>query len=140
MAKYECVKNVYYSDAVIASVGEVVEINDNSLCNPRTGTKLDNTTYISNMIKAKILVPVNEPEQDKVNHPSHYTWLKEKCGIEVIDITRHLDFDRGNAIKYLLRSGYKIEEGYTAKEKEIEDLKKAIWYINDRIKYLEDDK
>ena len=27
--------------------------------------------------------------KDKVNHPSHYTWLKELCGIEVIDITRY---------------------------------------------------
>ena len=78
--------------------------------------------------------------EDKVNHPSHYTWLKELCGIEVIDITRHLDFDKGNAVKYLLRSGYKSEEGYSDKEKEIEDLKKAVWYINDKIKHLENDK
>lgn len=75
--------------------------------------------------------------KDKVNHPSHYTWLKEKCNIEVIDITRWLDFDKGNAVKYLLRAGYKSEEGYSDKEKEIEDLKKAIWYINDKIKQLE---
>lgn len=77
---------------------------------------------------------------DKVNHPSHYNWLKEKCGIEVIDITRHLDFDTGNAVKYLLRAGYKEEEGYSIEEKTIEDLKKAVFYINDRIKYIENDK
>lgn len=76
---------------------------------------------------------------DRVNHPSHYTWLKDKCGIEVIDITRHLDFCKGNAVKYLLRAGYKSEEGYSSKEKEIEDLKKAAWYINDKIKQLEND-
>ena len=74
---------------------------------------------------------------DRVNHPSHYTWLKEKCGIEVIDITRHLSFDRGNAVKYLLRAGHKTEEGYSEKQKLIEDLKKAIFYINDEIKQLE---
>lgn len=78
--------------------------------------------------------------EDKVNHPSHYTWLREKCGIEVIDITRHLSFDRGNAIKYLLRAGYKTEKGYSEKQKLIEDLKKAIFYINDEIKQLENDK
>lgn len=78
--------------------------------------------------------------EDKVNHPSHYTWLKELCGIEVIDITRHLSFDRGNAVKYLLRAGYKAEEGYSEKQKLIEDLKKAIFYINDEIKQLENDK
>lgn len=76
---------------------------------------------------------------DKVNHPSHYTWLKEICGIEVIDITRHMDFDLGNAIKYILRCGHKSEKGYTDKEKTIEDLKKARWYIDDKIKMLDDE-
>lgn len=76
--------------------------------------------------------------EDKVNHPSHYIWLKELCGIEVIDITRHLDFDLGNAIKYILRSGKKTEQGYDDIEKEIEDLQKAIFYINDKIKLLND--
>lgn len=78
-------------------------------------------------------------EEDKVNNPSHYTWLKEKCGIEVIDITRHMDFDLGNAVKYILRSGHKREEGYSNKEKEIEDIKKAIWYLNDKLKMLENE-
>ena len=76
--------------------------------------------------------------EDKVNHPSHYIWLKDKCGIEVIDITRHLDFDLGNAVKYILRSGKKTEQGYDDIEKEIEDLQKAIFYINDKIKLLND--
>ncbi len=79
------------------------------------------------------------PERDRVNHPSHYTWLKDKCGIEVIDITRHMDFNLGNSIKYILRAGHKSEEGYSNKDKTIEDLKKAIWYINDEIKMLEDE-
>lgn len=77
---------------------------------------------------------------DRVNHPSHYTWLKDKCGIEVIDITRHLDFDIGNAIKYLLRSGHKSEKGFSDVDKEIEDLQKAIWYIEDKIRMLQADK
>ena len=77
--------------------------------------------------------------KDNVNHPSHYSWLKQKCGIEVIDITRHLDFDTGNAIKYILRAGYKKDSSLSNKQKEIEDLKKAIWYLNDKIKLLEND-
>lgn len=76
---------------------------------------------------------------DRVEHPSHYIWLKDKCGIEVIDITRHLDFDLGNAIKYILRSGHKQEEGYTSRQKQIEDLKKAAFYINDKINVLENE-
>ena len=78
--------------------------------------------------------------EERVNHPSHYLWLKEKCGIEVIDITRHLDFDTGNAVKYLLRAGHKFEEGYSNIDKTIEDLQKAIFYINDKIEMLKHDK
>ena len=79
----------------------------------------------------------DKASNDKVDHPSHYTWLKDLCGIEVIDITRHMDFNLGNSIKYILRSGHKKEEGYTDKQKTIEDLKKAIWYLNDEIKMLQ---
>ena len=82
---------------------------------------------------------VSEPNNfnDRVNHPPHYTWLKELCGIEVIDITRHMDFNLGNAIKYILRQGHKSEQGMSDKEKAIEDLKKAVFYLNDKIKMLE---
>lgn len=75
--------------------------------------------------------------ENKVEHPSHYTWIKDQCGIEVIDITRHMDFNLGNSIKYILRSGHKAESGYTMVEKQVEDLKKAIWYIKDEIQMLE---
>ena len=78
-----------------------------------------------------------EQKIDNVNHPPHYTWLKDKCGIEVIDITRHMDFDLGNVIKYVLRQGLKSEEGMSNKEKAIEDLKKARWYLDDKIKQIE---
>lgn len=74
--------------------------------------------------------------KDKVNHPSHYSYLKELCGVEVIDITRHLDFDTGNAVKYLLRAGHKSEQGYDDTTKAIEDLQKAIFYIKDKINLL----
>lgn len=76
-------------------------------------------------------------EDDRVNHPSHYTWLKDKCGIEVLDITRHMNFNLGNAIKYILRSGHKCEKGMSNKQKQIEDLRKAIFCISDEIKKLE---
>ena len=75
--------------------------------------------------------------KEKVEHPFHYTWLKDLCGIEVIDITRHMDFDLGNAMKYLLRAGHKSEQGYSDNDKTIEDLQKAIWYIKDKINLIE---
>ena len=76
---------------------------------------------------------------DRVSHPKHYTWLKDKCGVEVIDITRHMDFCLGCAVKYLLRAGHKTEQGYTDKEKTTEDLRKAVWYIQDKINQLTKD-
>lgn len=79
---------------------------------------------------------VKDSFDDKVNHPSHYSYLKKLCGVEVIDIARYLDFDTGNALKYILRAGHKSEEGYSCYQKAIEDLEKAIFYIQDRINYL----
>lgn len=73
-------------------------------------------------------------KEDKVNSPKHYT--SHPSGIECIEITKHYDFCIGNAIKYLWRAGLKKEEGYSDKNKEVEDLKKAIWYINEKIKTL----
>src|SRR5690606_6953478 len=63
------------------------------------------------------------PSGDVVNHPSHYAdgWSN---GAEVIDITEHLNFNRGNAVKYLARAGKK-----GGSEKELEDLQKALWYV-----------
>lgn len=66
---------------------------------------------------------------DIVNHPSHYTDGK----IEVIDAIEAwgLNFHRGNAVKYIARAGKKDPT------KEIEDLKKAEWYIHREIQRLE---
>lgn len=71
---------------------------------------------------------------DNVNHPAHYT--SHPSGVECIEITRHYCFAIGNAIKYLWRAGLKQEADKDSREKEIEDLQKAVWYINDRIKQL----
>lgn len=76
--------------------------------------------------------------EDNVNHPKHYT--SHPSGIECIEITRHYCFSIGNAIKYLWRAGLKKDASLEDKQKEIEDLEKSIWYINDRIKQLKDDK
>lgn len=70
-------------------------------------------------------------EYDAVNRPSHYADSK----IEVIDYIedKKLGFCLGNAIKYISRAGKKKDSGRDVKAKEIEDLQKAIWYINRRI-------
>ncbi len=73
-------------------------------------------------------------EMDMVNHPPHYNSGDAKCScgraIECIDVTRHMTFNIGNAMKYLWR--YQLKEG-------IISLQKAAWYIQDEIKRLEKD-
>lgn len=66
---------------------------------------------------------------DVVNHPDHYT----DGGIETIDFieAKKLPYHLGNAVKYISRAGKKDPE------KTVEDLKKAVWYINRYISKLE---
>lgn len=68
-------------------------------------------------------------KNDAVNHPAHYTDGK----IEVIAFIedKGLNFHRGNAVKYISRAGKKDPA------KEVEDLKKARWYIDREIRRLE---
>lgn len=74
-------------------------------------------------------LPPAEPEHDPVNHPKHYT--SHPSGIECIEITRHMGFNLGNAVKYIWRDGLKDAEV------PIQDLKKALWYLQDEIKLRE---
>lgn len=58
---------------------------------------------------------------DPVNHPSHYT--SHPSGVECIQVTEHLNFCVGNAIKYLWRAGLKGDSA-------VQDLEKARWYVD----------
>lgn len=58
--------------------------------------------------------------QDPVNHPKHYT--EHPSGIECIQITEHMSFNLGNALKYIWRCDLKKDA--------VEDLRKARWYID----------
>lgn len=60
---------------------------------------------------------------DPVNHPKHYT--SHPSGVECIQVTRHMGFNLGNAVKYIWRAD---EKGNA-----IQDLEKAAWYIADEI-------
>lgn len=62
---------------------------------------------------------------DPVRHPKHYT--SHPSGVECIDITRHMNFNLGNVVKYVWRAGLKDEAV------DIQDLEKAQWYLNDEI-------
>ena len=77
--------------------------------------------YIDNTVKPMY---TDNPKPDNVNHPKHYT--SHKSGVECIQVTEHMNFCIGNAIKSLWRAGLKGNS-------QIEDLEKAIWYINREI-------
>lgn len=71
----------------------------------------------------------NEIDPEGVNHPVHYNL--HPSGVECIEVVRHHNFNVGSAIKYLWRQG--LKDG----ELSVKDLSKALWYIEDEIKRIE---
>jgi hypothetical protein len=69
-----------------------------------------------------------EEDNDPVNHPSHYTAYE---GLEIIDLVEQMNFNRGNAVKYIARAGLKNPET------EVQDLKKGVWYLEREIERIE---
>ena len=61
--------------------------------------------------------------QDVVNNPKHYT--SHPSGVDCIQITEHMGFNLGNAMKYIWRADLKSDA--------MEDLRKAEWYIRREI-------
>lgn len=64
-----------------------------------------------------------ETTHDPVNHPKHY--IGHPSGVECIQITEHMNFCLGNAVKYIWRAGLK--------DNDVQDLKKARWYLDREI-------
>jgi len=62
-------------------------------------------------------------QPDLVNHPPHYTG--HPSGVECITITEHMGFNLGNAVKYVWRADLKGDA--------LEDLRKAVWYVEREI-------
>lgn len=76
-------------------------------------------------------------EVDMVNHPPHYADggpTHTECGqpIECIDVVETMNFNTGNAVKYIWRAGKK-----GGPEQHVEDLRKAAWYLNREIERIE---
>ena len=70
---------------------------------------------------------IHLPGTDAVNHPAHYN--SHPSGIECITVTEHMNFNLGNAFKYIWRAGLKSED-------QITDLKKAVWYLEREVARL----
>lgn len=80
------------------------------------------------------IVPCGTMDSEgRVEHPNYY---KLSNGIEVLDIIRDLPFNIGNVVKYVIRAGKKKEAGLSDKQKQLEDLEKAKFYVEDAIKQL----
>ena len=73
-------------------------------------------------------VSINKYKEDVVNHPKHYT--NHPSGVECKDISKHFDSPRGQAIQYIWRCE---DKGHP-----ITDLKKAIFWLEEKIKMYED--
>jgi hypothetical protein len=74
-----------------------------------------------------VMVPLVEDEPDLVDQPPHYT--AHPSGVECIEVTEHMSFCLGNAVKYIWRAGLKGDQ--------VQDLQKAAWYLDREIGRLQ---
>lgn len=100
--------------------------SDNTKCTSPTYQQIKNyvKTYGKLVWKRGVIdvgdVVSNDMTSDTVNHPKHYT--SDDCGVEAIEVTSLLPACISNAVKYVWRCGKKDED--------LQELKKALWYIN----------
>lgn len=76
-----------------------------------------------------------EKDISVVGNPDSYS--QHPSGVECIEITEYMDFCLGNAMKYIWRVDAELQEDTsTVVRKNLDDLKKAIWYIENEIRVL----
>lgn len=152
---YRCVKSIkdqlfgddcseyYHSNSIIDSVKKEgyteITLSDWIAANPekKEDAELNKIYNLEGFVKLEnkeCVIPeelnkMKSPQFDPINKPKHYN--SHPSGIECIEITQHHDFCTGNAIKYLWRQG--LKDG----ENSVTDLKKAVWYIERKIKQIE---
>ena len=109
---------------VIGVEGNIVKVSDGN-----------EVTYVD-CSKVKIeKVSFSTPnKKEMVNHPDHY----HPGTYEAINVIEawDLNFNLGSAIKYISRCGLKPDAELSKKEKTLEDLRKAAWYVNREIERL----
>ena len=129
------IKNNDETETILCKVeciqGNVVKVSDGQHL---YDVKLKDLKPVVFTSESKIDAVNSVKTNDPVNHPSHYTDGK----IEVIDFIndKKLNFNRGNVIKYVSRAGKKASKALDMRKKEIQDLEKALFYLNDEIKRL----
>lgn len=77
---------------------------------------------------------MDQTKYESVNHPSRYT----TGGVEAIDVIEawNLNFNLGSVVKYISRAGKKPSGSLDKDHKQLEDLKKALWYMNREVERL----
>lgn len=118
-----------YADSFITV--EKVEVRKCPVCSKQAEMQLEQQRILSQGSKPHSvfsMAALGGFKHDPVNHPSHYT--SHPSGVECIEVTRHMTFNIGNAVKYLWRNG--LKDGNPS----VQDLKKAVWYIEDEITRL----
>ena len=93
----------------------------------------ENLCWVHKSTLATDFKDLQQANDIKVNYeivPNHYD---NKQGYDVIDISKHygLNFNRGNVVKYICRAG--------KKDNELQDLKKALDYLQREIKFIENE-
>ena len=120
-------------------LGKVITLQDGRPERPLVAFGRGKPTWLAWDEYAVELVEAADVAQEETNeapdaiNPAHYQGFSN--GAQVVDITEHLSFNRGSAVKYLARAGKKDPA------KEIEDLEKSLWYTQrelDRLKGLRD--
>jgi len=123
--KKEGYTEITLADWIAANPEKKEDAELNKIYNLEGFVKLDNKECVI----PEELNKMKSPQFDPINKPKHYN--SHPSGIECIEITQHHDFCTGNAIKYLWRQG--LKDG----ENSVTDLKKAVWYIERKIKQIE---
>lgn len=151
MKKYKVLKDIPYNNKglygnyregeIFAEKGKTVVELTNDILAYSEKCCIQKILYgvdIANLVETGVIIPLDEeaPKGDMVNHPPHYTWFKDKYGVALEEITGDMTFNLGNVVKYVVRHGHKFEEGMTTKEKAVQDLEKAVVYLNFEIKRL----
>lgn len=76
-------------------------------------------------------------ESSKVKNPPYYSWFATEYGLQPARICEGLGFYLGNAFKYMVRAGRKQQANYTVRQSAVEDLRKAIQYLQFKIEEIE---
>ena len=124
----------HYREAKGVGIGELALVTNVPYSNIKSfeeGTLMPSLQVLRRISEALNIdfkeLDIKEDKKEMVNHPSHYNMGKYEA-IEVIE-DWGLGFNLGNTVKYISRAGHK--------DNILQDLKKALWYLDREIKRIE---